>query len=109
MCFFFQAEDGIRDYKVTGVQTCALPISPGGIRPWRSSHSRNRSAVSKKSASRAASAEQSTTHAGAIKELSSKIGRASCRERVNIREDTVVYDKTEYVVRSLLLASELLR
>src|SRR3989454_3780938 len=26
--FFFQAEDGIRDYKVTGVQTCALPISP---------------------------------------------------------------------------------
>src|SRR5256885_7920513 len=33
--FFFQAEDGIRDYKVTGVQTCALPISPrprAGIR-----------------------------------------------------------------------------
>src|SRR5205807_5641636 len=27
VCFFFQAEDGIRDYKVTGVQTCALPIS----------------------------------------------------------------------------------
>src|ERR1039457_4830923 len=26
--FFFQAEDGIRDYKVTGVQTCALPIYP---------------------------------------------------------------------------------
>src|SRR5256885_12052363 len=31
--FFFQAEDGIRDYKVTGVQTCALPIWPRGIRP----------------------------------------------------------------------------
>src|SRR6266566_6194487 len=28
--FFFQAEDGIRDYKVTGVQTCALPISRTG-------------------------------------------------------------------------------
>src|SRR5699024_11757874 len=27
--FFFQAEDGIRDRNVTGVQTCALPISPG--------------------------------------------------------------------------------
>src|SRR6266566_7381333 len=27
--FFFQAEDGIRDYKVTGVQTCALPIFDG--------------------------------------------------------------------------------
>src|SRR5256885_11817063 len=26
--FIFQAEDGIRDYKVTGVQTCALPICP---------------------------------------------------------------------------------
>src|SRR5690606_40602799 len=26
--FFFQAEDGIRDFHVTGVQTCALPILP---------------------------------------------------------------------------------
>src|SRR3712207_435172 len=38
MCsyFFFQAEDGIRDIGVTGVQTCALPIWPdgaGGRRP----------------------------------------------------------------------------
>ena len=29
--FFFQAEDGIRDKLVTGVQTCALPISSGGF------------------------------------------------------------------------------
>src|SRR5690606_40335731 len=29
---FFQAEDGIRDFHVTGVQTCALPISPS--RSW---------------------------------------------------------------------------
>src|SRR2546430_13144613 len=28
--FFFQAEDGIRDLTVTGVQTCALPIFDGG-------------------------------------------------------------------------------
>src|SRR2546422_8528571 len=28
--FFFQAEDGIRDVAVTGVQTCALPICAGG-------------------------------------------------------------------------------
>src|SRR5262249_58536901 len=27
VCLFFQAEDGIRDWSVTGVQTCALPIS----------------------------------------------------------------------------------
>src|SRR5256885_17042482 len=32
---FFQAEDGIRDYKVTGVQSCALPICLAA-RQWRS-------------------------------------------------------------------------
>src|SRR2546430_5716875 len=31
--FFFQAEDGIRDLTVTGVQTCALPISPDAAVP----------------------------------------------------------------------------
>src|SRR5258707_12480621 len=31
--FFFQAEDGIRDIGVTGVQTCALPISVSSISP----------------------------------------------------------------------------
>src|SRR5699024_1608675 len=37
--FFFQAEDGIRDRNVTGVQTCALPISWGScaVRAWRAS------------------------------------------------------------------------
>src|SRR5690625_6921787 len=54
--FFFQAEDGIRDGHVTGVQTCALPISgqpwseprttvdqcgrPGGLAPARSEERR---------------------------------------------------------------------
>src|SRR5207244_6761870 len=33
--FFFQAEDGIRDDLVTGVQTCALPIWRSGTRPPR--------------------------------------------------------------------------
>src|SRR5256886_5328448 len=41
VCFFFQAEDGIRDLTVTGVQTCALPIArsgqPRGRSPARSS------------------------------------------------------------------------
>src|SRR5438876_11646573 len=36
--FFFQAEDGIRDGRVTGIQTCALPISPSAREafdgPW---------------------------------------------------------------------------
>src|SRR6266498_4564248 len=33
VCFFFQAEDGIRDADVTGVQTCALPIYTTGATP----------------------------------------------------------------------------
>src|SRR6266850_3452223 len=39
--FFFQAEDGIRDYKVTGVQTCALPIYFARRRNWRDHHRRS--------------------------------------------------------------------
>src|SRR3712207_8622744 len=44
MFFFFQAEDGIRDIGVTGVQTCALPIwcrSRGGS-PGRTAGPRSR-------------------------------------------------------------------
>src|SRR5256885_6656618 len=47
--FFFQAEDGIRDYKVTGVQTCALPI-------FRASRGDTRGAVCEKCHARLANA-----------------------------------------------------
>src|SRR2546422_395873 len=42
--FFFQAEDGIRDVAVTGVQTCALPISRAitTSMPWKPSRRRRR-------------------------------------------------------------------
>src|SRR2546429_5217462 len=41
--FFFQAEDGIRDVAVTGVQTCALPISQGGLKAcWAADEARAR-------------------------------------------------------------------
>src|SRR2546427_1216569 len=43
--FFFQAEDGIRDLTVTGVQTCALPISFRNSSTGRSSSGWNRSAT----------------------------------------------------------------
>src|SRR2546422_1924890 len=43
--FFFQAEDGIRDVAVTGVQTCALPIWPS-----RTAHTRNHPGASRCSA-----------------------------------------------------------
>src|SRR5215217_9770669 len=36
--FFFQAEDGIRDIGVTGVQTCALPISEHGATIYVGDH-----------------------------------------------------------------------
>src|SRR5699024_11647973 len=36
ICFFFQAEDGIRDRNVTGVQTCALPILRAPLGPGTS-------------------------------------------------------------------------
>src|SRR2546430_10917457 len=38
--FFFQAEDGIRDLTVTGVQTCALPICCAETGPWRGTTAR---------------------------------------------------------------------
>src|SRR5439155_25340563 len=58
--FFFQAEDGIRDGHVTGVQTCALPI-------WRSP---------------TPSRWDSTCRCARAATTAAQIGRASCRERV---------------------------
>src|SRR6266436_7732436 len=61
--FFFQAEDGIRDVAVTGVQTCALPIS----------------LQRKASARHFGYPLRSALHSQTL-----EIGRASCRERVYI-------------------------
>src|SRR5438876_10246704 len=52
LTFFFQAEDGIRDGRVTGVQTCALPISsprppPAARRPRKRGADRRTSRGSK--------------------------------------------------------------
>src|SRR5438270_9705932 len=88
--FFFQAEDGIRDLTVTGVQTCALPIyARCGLRstlPARSSRSatHRRRAPPRRSPQRAC---RSTSHASpharhASATARAEIGRASCRERV---------------------------
>src|SRR5688500_18268516 len=71
--FFFQAEDGIRDYKVTGVQTCALPILIA-VPYCFGEPSPNRSTTPNQYGT-ACSATESIT-------CMEKIGRASCRERV---------------------------
>ena len=70
MYFFFQAEDGIRDTSVTGVQTCALPISPGGIR------------VGVVVIEVDLQGQQITNIAIEERHFKYEIGRASCRERV---------------------------
>src|SRR6266581_366986 len=48
--FFFQAEDGIRDGRVTGAQTCALPISSNHPGRMSSSTSRSRNSPPRRSA-----------------------------------------------------------
>src|SRR5688500_12743084 len=45
--FFFQAEDGIRDYKVTGVQTCALPIYVYSRPEWTALVTRKETGIAK--------------------------------------------------------------
>src|SRR5256885_7859672 len=88
--FFFQAEDGIRDYKVTGVQTCALPIFS-----WRRSSMTpqeqemlqglvqrvNQTQLSEKDPDAEEMLQQTLgRNPDALYIL--EIGRASCRERV---------------------------
>ena len=68
--FFFQAEDGIRDTSVTGVQTCALPISE------------KTAAKTDKKLSKKEKKELAARGEDDIESIIGKIGRASCRERV---------------------------
>ena len=73
--FFFQAEDGIRDTSVTGVQTCALPIFAVG---------KLRDLPSDDSAADMFELTQDMMRTADMPayEVSNQIGRASCRERV---------------------------
>src|SRR5256885_9743647 len=89
--FFFQAEDGIRDYKVTGVQTCALPIwQLEGIRAG-ALDSGARLTVERCEAAGGEAANRwytlgvqgaSGKQVRQLFERQGEIGRASCRERV---------------------------
>src|SRR5205809_8027964 len=98
MYFFFQAEDGIRDVAVTGVQTCALPI-------WKnrpsfplattdgSSWSSGAGTVAARVASTEASEARKSSRYSVV-----KIGRASCRERVYNSVVAVGYKNKEKVI-----------
>src|SRR5262249_56532277 len=88
---FFQAEDGIRDWSVTGVQTCALPIlSTAVMKPcalvavsWMVPNGTNsvRLPLVFDDASDERCLRWSVVLAPGSCSLRSKIGRASCRER----------------------------
>src|SRR5690606_39993990 len=89
--FFFQAEDGIRDFHVTGVQTCALPIylwhrarpafrSTSWSRPVPQIHA-NACSTAPKSLS-----PRDRTY-GVSPRITWEIGRASCREGDVITEE----------------------
>src|SRR5437764_7680575 len=88
--FFFQAEDGIRDTSVTGVQTCALPISLvekiAALFKGKNAHV---STVAIGSTYErpvlqglAAALGGTFTHVEGAADVHAEIGRASCRERV---------------------------
>src|SRR5688500_20259294 len=79
-CFFLQAEDGIRDYKVTGVQTCALPISDTRVDAMHARKMAARLQAATKGKRPILLRLEGKAGHGAGKPLS-KIGRASCRER----------------------------
>src|SRR5262249_58353779 len=92
--FFFQAEDGIRDWSVTGVQTCALPILADArcLTSWETRATRSRLNSSRSTAWTClpftkAACSTSRTWAGSrdtSRHWRIEIGRASCRERVEI-------------------------
>src|SRR3712207_9359258 len=91
--FFFQAEDGIRDIGVTGVQTCALPISAdreaqrAPLQLRRARHEGRRHAPPLRPAPRRRRARDRRPRAPR------GIGRASCRERGEISGGAVLLKK----------------
>src|SRR2546429_3389003 len=88
--FFFQAEDGIRDVAVTGVQTCALPISdvpPAGLEDELLVDDEAARHRVPGGAARSVGAERGQAAVGIVvievdPAVLPEIGRASCRERV---------------------------
>src|SRR5256886_3714180 len=88
LIFFFQAEDGIRDLTVTGVQTCALPISSErqSVRRNYEERRRGRERAARQSRRRCsghgARLDDRRMVGGGGADHRAEIGRASCRERV---------------------------
>src|SRR5262249_60132165 len=100
---YFQAEDGIRDWSVTGVQTCALPISPrrGDAPPGRAQRPRPRADRRQRRlphrrprAARPLLPGRAPVPGGSGPlRARAEIGRASCRERVESSGGAVAFEK----------------
>src|SRR5699024_12033707 len=90
--FFFQAEDGIRDRNVTGVQTCALPISLHRPRHRQKDRGALWRRLPGSDRQRPAAPHRTAGHhagkgGGHLQRVQAdEIGRASCRERVKSKE-----------------------
>src|SRR5206468_7631824 len=85
--FFFQAEDGIRDLIVTGVQTCALPIFivvTEATRTFLFADLRDYTGFVERNGDQAA-ATLVATYRRLVRQRVGEIGRASCRERCRCR------------------------
>src|SRR5260370_32751721 len=86
--FFFQAEDGIRDSSVTGVQTCALPIFAAEHRATTVLKVHARTRILDQDRGRAMLRGETDDLAAQFRIFEAtpvdmeEIGRASCRERV---------------------------
>src|SRR3712207_9483085 len=91
--FFFQAEDGIRDIGVTGVQTCALPICGSWLTTGGEPGPRTTSSADHRGAG-PPSGDRGGLLVGLHRGGPLQIGRASCRGRVSISVVAVSYTKT---------------
>src|SRR5204863_4231246 len=72
LIFFFQAEDGIRDLYVTGVQTCALPISRASHKEAKKVAAASRSASKGRTATKAPAAKSSKNKRSAMPNKTAK-------------------------------------
>src|SRR5207244_10012012 len=107
ICFFFQAEDGIRDDLVTGVQTCALPICEiASHRGGRHRESQGQVEIlggHRHPDRQVVAVDLSLTFHFLIERCAAhvdgargKIGRASCRERVEVHVVDGTVEKRKY-------------
>src|SRR5690606_40481797 len=108
--FFFQAEDGIRDFHVTGVQTCALPISALWLAALEPDGTPALIAVFVLGGFSFPMYSLSGSHVNdlvgrdhVVGASSAKIGRAACRERSKIVVQTYWIQRTNIYGRCTVL------